>query len=266
MAFVPSDLDSIIAHWRGEDIPSGTPDPLNWDDVVSSWRLSASGTARPTYSATAIGGLPGLVFDGSNDLLGTSTTKTTGGQLALACVCKQTVNAFNGLVCLSTSSPSTWETNRVSINPGLATTNYSYYNNGTTGNQYLLSTNANANNGLSQLLTICHGASRIAATQNGFMAKLSDTDTAPKTDVVSSAVYAFVGKSVDAFFTGNVSEVVAWVEPYDTTHRLWIEGYLCHKYGITLPAWHPFCATAPTSGPSSGGFSVRNPFVSQVIR
>ena len=70
---------------------------------------------------------------------------------------------------------------------------------------------------------------------------------------ISGTSYAWFSKSnlgTEAF-AGLVAEIVFFDETV-ASESLYIEGVLAHKYGITLPATHPFYAAAPTSGPPTG--------------
>ena len=252
MAFVPSDLSSIIAWWRGEDIPSGGADPLNWDDVVSSWRLSASGTARPTYAATAIGGLPGLDFDGTDDILSTTTAKALSGQVFVALVYRIDTTGDRGLFNLHTSAASPnadanalWSGGRY-----LTADNYFYYDDG--GSKFInfrpvlpLTTDS--------IITSGRGPGACGLWLNG-SAENEASNQSTAIAAQAKTVYLHLGKLYGgSCLDGKISECVIWTEPYDAIHRNWIEGYLAHKYSITLPTWHQFYAAAPTSGPSTGG-------------
>jgi hypothetical protein len=247
MSFALSDLDGIIAHWRSEDIPSGGADPLNWDDVVSGWRLSASGTARPTYSATAIGGKPGLVFDGVNDWLKSTTAKSIGGQLFSACVCtKDGSPVYSGPHALfsATTSPT------VGVLHGqygfLAGNTVDFYTQGI-NRRWLPAPSY----GTSNLLVAGKGKQRCGVSVSGAAYEIGTVGSGAHVEPTQT-VYAHMGNFYD-YWNGKISELVYWVEPYDANHVVYVEGYLSHKYGITLPTWHPFYAAAPTSPPSTGG-------------
>lgn len=257
MAFDPSDLDSIIAWWRSEDIPSGTPDPLNWDDVISSWRLSATGGAIPAYIASAINGLPGLDFSGSGNRLSTTATKSLSGQIAVAYV--GDFNLKNYVVPWSFTSN----------NPP----NYSWatrlcqfcYSNGTS--QLISNRSAvyhfwSANPCLSsspQLWAAVWGSEQTSQWVDGDVKlpnNVSGGANGSVADLVAESLYFHMGSTgySGGDLDGTICELVVWNEPKGfTKHRLHVEGYLAHKYGIALPTAHPFYSAAPTDPPSSGG-------------
>lgn len=249
MAFVPSDLSSIIAHWRGEDIPSGTPDPLNWDDVVSAWRLAATGTAIPTYSATAIGGLPGLDFDGSTDKIKTSSTKTLTGQIAIAIIYRKDTGETDAGVCtLSTStSPAFGADNRLNIR--CLTASVFMYGPSTTNREDILGVPVNTDT----LMVGCRGTQFGGLRLNGAHVRPSGGNGSTS-DFSADACYFQIGDiGSSILLDGKVSEVVIWNESYSDPVVQYVEGFLAHKYSIALPTLHPFYAAAPTAGPSSGG-------------
>lgn len=273
MSFAPSDLDGIIAHWRSEDIPSDGADPLNWDDYITGWRLSASGTARPTYSATSIGGLPGLVFDGTNDRLCTTTAKTLAGATHVAVVLRRDAADYDSVFAL-------YQTN--DTNPAFSNTLCSLglyvpplYNQSTyiygrvvAAGAYFTGSETPANG--SESVVVCgrgdlHGdIFTVSGRMTGDGAGLTAMNGLG--DAPSQSQYLHVGSPIGQWLNGAVSEIVMWYQGSLSIDRHWIEGYLCHKYGITLPTWHPYYAAAPTSPPSAGGTArPTHPMYQQVI-
>lgn len=250
MSFVPSDLSSIIAHWRSEDIPSGTPDPLNWDDVVSAWRLSRSGTARPTYAATAIGGLPGLTFDAADDYLTTTTTKVIANTMQICIVCKMTSTSANrGMFAITPSATPAWTTAMMTFDPYSTSGNYLYFNPSEyEGYRPILST------GVDMLVRCANTVNDGGVWESGNRNAILGGNKTTIFSTQSAACYMHLGAGTTstALWLGEISDVVMWNQT-QMCESLYIEGYLSHKFGITLPAWHPFYAAAPTSGPSSGG-------------
>lgn len=272
MAFTLSDLDSAIAWWRSEDIPSGTPDPLNWDDAISSWRLSASGSARPSYLASAINGLPGLDFNGTANKMTTTTSKSiAAGRVSFAVVVQpDTLKNYNSLFSLHTgSAPAYDSTQRLR---GLG------YSNG--------SVVVSAASGVTPLMQTTHSsgtAPLAAASPRVIVGMCNQLDAIVSSDGVpcygpttlnlinfpASTVYASLGTQGlgGDWLDGKLCEVFLWTEPADVllwSHRFHVEGYLAHKYGRTLPTGHPFYAAAPTSPPSSGSttaYPIRGPKV-----
>lgn len=267
MSFAPSDLSSIIAHWRSEDIPSGTPDPLNWDDVVSSWRLSASSTAIPAYNSTAIGGLPGLVFDGTNDKLVSTTTKSIGGQISVAIVMRRDLSDYDGLFALATitGNPTAHNTTLFAAYMAVAgNIQYLYRSNG--GGITYEGWQPTPSIDTDRLITICTGHTKAFCNVDGGRMPAGVAASATASVEETKTVYAHFGNFVGQMYNGRLSEIVLWNEPSDANHYFWVEGFLAHKYGITLPTWHPFYAAAPTAGPSSGGTArPQHPMFQQVI-
>ena len=54
--------------------------------------------------------------------------------------------------------------------------------------------------------------------------------------------------SASSTVDGDIAEVAIWEDSVDTSVP-WIEGYLAHKYGITLPSGHLFKNDPPSSPP-----------------
>jgi len=251
VAFNPSDLDSIVAWWRGEDIPSGTPDPLNWDDNISSWRLDATGSAIPTYNATAINSLPGLDFDDVDDVLSTTSAKAVTGQISIAIVCRlDSLATTKGLWNINTGSTATL---------GASTRMAPQINTASTDN-YMTSSSFYERyapvipTATDMIITATEGSSQRGIWVNGDLCKRTGGGGTTRPPEVSDSVYVHIGQFRGGeFWEGYICEVVYWVEPYDQIHRQHIEGFLADKYGITLPTWHPFYSGPPSSGPGSSG-------------
>lgn len=77
-AFIPTDLTGVAAWYRStasvfEGILSGAA-VSQWNDLSGNSRhlTQSTGVSQPTYSATSLGGKPGVAFDGANDSLATS--------------------------------------------------------------------------------------------------------------------------------------------------------------------------------------------------
>jgi hypothetical protein len=261
MAFTPADI--ALHWWRGEDIPSGTPDPLNWDDNIDSWRLQATGSAIPTYDATAINSLPGLDFDGGGDNLVSTTAKLITGTIGVACVANANTNASEAWVGLTTSAsiPSFGSTTRLYPSPYAGATD-TYYYNGTgvktfrhkpvlpTSTDLVLSTVA----GPLALGYWSNGATDVFTGGNGTVSPVAFADS----------MYAHVANMRNDYrWNGPICEIVIWNET-KLCERVYIEGFLADKYGITLNTSHPFFAAPPTSAPGSGSAAV-NPLSGGLI-
>lgn len=66
-AFTPLALSPIAWYDSRSADMSATGD--YWNDRMGNYNMTATGTARPTYNATALNGLPGFVFDGLTNIL-----------------------------------------------------------------------------------------------------------------------------------------------------------------------------------------------------
>lgn len=78
MPFVPSDLSGLES-WFDADAITGlsADDPVSqWDDESGNDHHATQGTSanRPLYRTSALNGLPGVEFDGSNDYLASAAT------------------------------------------------------------------------------------------------------------------------------------------------------------------------------------------------
>lgn len=257
MAFILSDLASALAWWRREDIPTGGADPLNWDDVISAWRLSATGTTRAAYSATGIAGGPCLSLDGINDVLRTATTKTLRGSRTVLAVCQGSYFWGGGPVQIGTATPIANDANmRLSLNT-YASTRLDLNSSGASIYQrcsvaartFLEDTDFLITASISEQ----YGILRVNGRQCPFDA--GGTFTATSLGNSTESIYCELGKQAGSFWKCRIAEVAVLSDATSLgeCEITYAEGYLAHKYGITLNSGHPFYAAAPTSGPSSGG-------------
>ena len=80
----PASVGSVVAVWDASDLALADGDPVgSWVDRVNGHTLTASGSARPTFAASAnrVGARPAITFDGSSDVLavGSNLTTSTSG-------------------------------------------------------------------------------------------------------------------------------------------------------------------------------------------
>lgn len=263
MAFAIDDLDNVLAHWD-----AGAITGLSDGDAVSTlpdskggWDLTGTSTTRPVYRPTSgINSLPAIEFDGSDDYL-VSTSKVFSGVNSPRCIVilrLDTLKNYNSSFCLTTSTaspPNSTSTTRLQ-GGRYYSTGYivgQCYKTGTAQLQTAASvisatTTYMVRSDLSDLARgiVVNGAIPIMGASSG---TLNGAD-------INTTMYAHFGREnlAGAFFDGLVAEIVLWDESL-LCESMYIEGVLAAKYGITLPATHPFYSGAPSSGPSSGGTS-----------
>lgn len=106
--FNPLDLETKLCAWwsakRADLITLSGSAVTSWADVVGGYALTQGTSAnRPTYSATAVNGRPGITFDGTNDylessdagLMGAVPTGAEAGEIWV--ICRNDADASDGL-------------------------------------------------------------------------------------------------------------------------------------------------------------------------
>lgn len=71
-AWTPLSLSPLI--WYNSDATINASTSA-WADTMANYNMTAAGPTKPTYTSNALNGRPGLIFDGTNDVL-TSTRVT----------------------------------------------------------------------------------------------------------------------------------------------------------------------------------------------
>ena len=254
MAFAIDDLTSVIAHWSADQITGlSDGDPVDTlPDSISSWDLAGTTTTRPLYRPTGIGGLPAVDFDGTDDWMITGSKVLTIVNPGYCFVVNvSTVKNYNHYFALATGSGVPTYSNAATKLLSMSSTSYTMNQAWNSGNSY--KTSPPAPTVSTDYLVSCSASAidyevRIdGAVTSGSYAGLQVAPT-----ISATTLYASVGKSSLGVFDGLMAELVLFDETV-ASERLYIEGVLAHKYGITLPTTHPFYAAAPTSGPPTGG-------------
>jgi len=232
---------------------------------VSEWR-DKSGNARhatqtndsyrPTYSASAFNGKPGLSFDGVDDYLVTPAT-ISGADFTLAAAYAPTeiaIASSEGDAIASLSAA------------GVEANGYFHliYRSDITNKLRWLTTTNGSDGGLSTaylsatattapvIATAWRSPTETALALNGeVQSNASDMEGG------GSAVYANARVGVGTYFyaplnySGNIKigEILVLIGAASLMTRQRLEGYLAHKWGLTanLPAAHPYKVAPPRS-------------------
>lgn len=250
MAFAISDLDSVMVDFDASDITS-----LSDGDDVTSWTdrsdnsvdLSAASGEEPVYRASAINSLPAVEFDGSVSRLTNGATQlpiSTTKNLACCLVTKADVEkTYNGWWILSSALPATSinDDSCWSVASGLMY-------------QYRLSQNVGADIDPATawcLITFVRGKTLLHVAKDGAAIMTSVSAGQNFTTADRYLTVGMVGPAT-SYLDGRLAALVIFDET-EQAERMYIEGVLAHRYGITLDSAHPFASAAPTSGPGSGG-------------
>jgi len=242
VAFSIDGLDSLICAFEADSIAglSDGDDVTAWSDAsVNGVDLAAASGEEPTYVASAVNSLPAVNFDGIASRMFSSVTGPTNGltNMGIAIVAKQDTNVgWSGFCNWDTVGPAATYLKRTLIVNTAG--NYWYTSAGYTRASGDLTTGY-------QMLTIVDGQVEVAASNDG----RTDGSAMSNSPVANGADWKLtLGQAAglsSSYLDGQIAAVIFWDET-KLSERLYIEGYLAHKYGITLPTSHPFYAAAPT--------------------
>lgn len=208
-----------------------------WDDKSGNGYHVSQATAglRPTYSATALNSLPGLVYDSTGRVLA-NTTNFMGFEYSIFAVAD--FDYFAGYQRLISAS-----TDVLLLFGGGAVYFTTMFRSGATWGD------TNANTPLvdvtsASVLGVVKGNGGAGAAipyVNGTAQNAKNASTAFTHDITIGSILS------GQYFQGSVSEVIITSSLTTTDERQKIEGYLAHKWGLegSLPGAHPYKSAAP---------------------
>jgi hypothetical protein len=211
----------------------------------------ASTTLQPSYSGTAFpGSLPGVLFDGANDIMDISTiamrNQTHGVYWVFSRSGAGTGDGYSPMIGVRASAGT--GTDRGALHYVKNGNNlgacYPYYQGPGTGN-YDLSAGTVYSNSTGNVMSFQSNTTGWGVWRNGTIESTTSTISTPNTDNIG---YSIGGQYTQPRRMNGVIGELIMVQTTDTTTRQKIEGYLAHKWGLTssLPNDHPYKSTAPT--------------------
>ena len=210
----------------------GTP-ITSWFDLnpQSSFKVNSIQSTvdnKPKFRTNIFNGLPGILFDGSNDFLIASSVGISGKGLSIFIVAKRiSFVSFQGLVSGVTSSQDQ--------EPG-AFIGYLDFNNGmiysgALGTYWQSVAQPNPADGSPFIYsTIFNGTTNISYL-NSNVGNAVNVNTVFNVDKISIGSRYFSGTG-NQFFNGYVSEVIIFNRGLNTEERLAVNAYLSKKYAI----------------------------------
>jgi hypothetical protein len=227
----------------------------SWTDLANSVVMTTTGTT-PTYSASLLNGLPGIVFpsSGGGGFKNTSTTHGNfSGPLSVFAVLTITT-AGQGEPVFSMNTPGNGLAFQFAGSASPQAIQINQYGAGGSSSTQTLAVNTPA---IAEWVApgISGGSwgpvqPYITGTAGGVISALSTSGITTQSGVeIGTNVYTDQ-------FTGDMHEQVILNTQASTNSRQLIEGYLAWKWGLQagLPGGHPYQFAAPT-------VSVTNPFV-----
>jgi len=246
--WTPADLTSGTAIWLDADDASTITEVSGavsqWSDKSGNARHAVQGSAtlRPIASAT-IGGKTALQFDGTND------------QLVIAAGAWHSGN-WTSFIVIDPQSPAGAEwvvsqddagANRIAVYGYVTDVNAGMASSNTDNTQFYSVQTA----GVTAPLIVGGVASNTTAT--AYASGVPDDAPTAITGTVrggtiNTVISAIPGSSTTLPVSGSIAEIVLLDYAASDTDRQLVEGYLAHKWGITLDAAHPYYAAEPRTG------------------
>lgn len=211
-----------------------------------------TGSLQPSYSATAFpGSRPGVLFDGTDDIMDVSTAAMRNTTHGLYWVFSRTSTSALGdayqpmIGCRASAGTGT---DRGAIHYVKTSNNlgasYPYYNGPSTNNYDLTSGTAYANT-TGYVMAFQNNTTGWGVWRNGTLESTTNTLGTPDTTNIG---YSLGGQYTTARRINGVLAEMIMVQSTNTTTRQLIEGYLAWKWGLqaSLAAGHPYLNAAPS--------------------
>lgn len=267
-----TEITDLKAWYKADEIGGlSDGDPVTtWSDSSgNSVDLSQTGSARPTYKTSIINGLPVVRFDGSDDLLSSSSFSSGTPGLMFASVFRvSTLKDYNALIGIHDSSLPAYPSKY--LNQHFYASGHCLQGHNNTGASWTI-WNTGISAATTYILSMTH-AQKSPGVDSVCSINGRDTHTINSTSHTSAnqatgTAYIHLGYTglSASYFNGDIAELVVFRYTSDR-EWIWIEGYLADKYGLTLAVGHPFKESPPDSAPptynSSGGGLIRHPGMS----
>jgi len=217
-----------------------------WNDKSGNNRNLTNGSATaPLYTANGYnGGYPALVFNGKNALLSTAPIAPTpvlsanGTDTTIFVVLNRIANAPNSVV----------------FGLGINNNTYVLRDPWASSNNLILDLGPTArlSQGFTTTGNIIYSMGRsgntVAIYNTGTnIGSITGSGSIPTT----SQVFSVGGGVADGtFYNSLISEFIVYNVALSTADRQKIEGYLAYKWGLGLPAGHPYVSTPPPAPPA----------------
>lgn len=244
--WTPTRLGSAVVTW----FDAGTLSTLTLSgSAVTSWASRAGsitasqGTSskRPTYSATARNSLPGVSFDGSDDVLQfSSTTGLPSGDSDgfLCAVGYSNASGFRYMVSYGDTGTTTNGSRSAAVN---SSGNAAFVVFGTSND-----VNSNVSwNGSDRVFVAQGGSGQLSLTIDGQLSPQTVSTTLVTTSPGAAMLGAYSGGN--SYWSGVLQEALIGNRKLTTGERQKMEGYLAWRWGLVsqLPSGHPYKTIRP---------------------
>ena len=253
-------LTGLVAWYKSDSITGlADADPIStWSDSSGNGNhLTSSGSARPLYKTSQINSLPVVRFDGSDDQI-VSGSFAISSEITTTIVFKvaSTAPITNSLVAVNDATTPTYPPKYLygqldgSLDfahghfPSGSGSNYTYraYKTNVSLNTFYICS-FNQPNGV----VYSHQFMQINGT--GTTPDLYYQNLSPATS--GNAIISFGWSYISGrYLNGDIAEAIVY-QSTNSNEKVWVEGYLADKYGITLADGHLFKNAAPENAPTT---------------
>jgi len=257
MAFVPTDLATVIAWYKADQITASDADPLaTWEDQSgNSHDLTAAGTARPVYRTLQVNSLPAVDFDGTDDLMSSGSYTQSGDICAVIVSRFDSLKNYQSPLSIDGNAAPVYQPDFLSVH-GYSSGRFLVGNDGGTNSYQQRQPMVDASTWM--ILTAEKSATRTIMRRDGEEPNQGDIAQVGYMTTQSGTAYIHLGYNGlgGGYLNGQIAEIVVFTDS-GNNDEAWVEGYLADKYAISLGAGHVFRDAAPESAPpnynSAGG-------------
>lgn len=234
--FNPAGLSGLLAWFAADRLPNYVnDDPVGeWTDLSGRGKhATATATTRPLFKTNIINGLPGILFDGINDVLITEASPNGAHTVAFVAQLVASTVAYNSIMSYT-----------MTLTPGAGNGRGSthYIKSNLTGAVYLPNGNSSPTAGYDGLgtyvagtpyvFTLPYPAGAYSGYKNGVVEGSSSSP--PCSDLVGMFLGAEDYPPVLRYSNIYLFEVVVYNRALANAERLLLERYLGAKYAISV--------------------------------
>jgi len=255
-------LTGLVAWYKPETLAASyaNGDPIStWADSSGNGRdLTGTTTTRPLALASAINGYMAADFDGTDDILSSASYTHSGNAVVAAVFALDTIKNYNIPVGIDNNATPVYPPQFFSSISSVPGNLGVIFNDGTltyfTADASYGGTPSST--GVNYVVVSSMSAIGMLIETNGDSYKrLVNLSGTPRTPASGTAYIHLGGLGLvsgsSSTIDGKLAEVIIWTPTSDYTEVPWVEGYLAHKYAITLVDGHLFKNAAPENAPTT---------------
>lgn len=246
LSFKPSDITgSALRAWFDADdestmFTSNTcVEPTVKDlGTVGCWKdksgfnrhaTQVTATKRPVFSTTAMGGLPGIDFDGTDDGLSLATAPLVAGDYSFTYIVVWKTDSTSTAQVLFDQNTGSTLTSNARASMLIVNTTYGY--NGEGNDAYTLETIAM---GTKYLSIMQINSTNVSLYTNG-LNKSATLSAVPNISGNAAGIGYRVLSTPIGFLNGQISEIIVYDKVLSAIEMNGLKNYLSYKWGIAIP-------------------------------